>query len=241
MKGTMPLREDYPLEKFNNLELYYFVSGLLGLGDPGSTPERLYLSFDQNQLDAVPDIKFLFLTQNIIYEDESEKEVVEYYLGKIDRAFDNIEIYQWHFYPHVAPSVSSFQPTLNDYESPSIFRPVSLLKGINRILSEGKFNRRAGNNLFDVKPHVNIPNDIQNQFDFKEIGPLGTNFSGNYFLIVEPEQKKGGVIVNSFQIDILQSQGRLPFDCETVNIHRHFIDGSSVQSYENGEPNSVFT
>ncbi|MBS1508566.1 MAG: hypothetical protein JSS79_18160 [Bacteroidetes bacterium] len=240
------MMEEYPLEKFTNEEFYYMISSLLSLGDPGFVPERLYMSFDQNQLGPVQDIKFLFLTKNLIYTDEGEKEVTEYSVGKIDQEFDNIEIYRWQCDPKVMSperpkvNVNLVRSTLCCQNSPLPFRPVSFLKGVNRIKCENEFDKRNDNDLFNLKWHLDIACGIQHQFDFGEIGRLGTNFSGNYFLIVQPDKvNTGRLIVNTFHVSLVQVEGLLTLDSERVHVSENFIDSTSIQLYDSGGSNTT--
>jgi hypothetical protein len=82
------------LSKFTNAELYYLISGALCDGDPGYTPEKLYVSFDQSNLGSVPEIKFLFITVTMFegVGQEGNRECRKAYLGRIDSEFDDIEI-----------------------------------------------------------------------------------------------------------------------------------------------------
>ncbi len=182
--------KDYPLEKFTNAELYYIISSLLGLGDPGFCPEQLYLSFDQMSSDVAA-IRFLLITADIHYDKHEKKEVTCFHLGQIDSEFDEIQIYSSYCsrsaFDHEKEkvNVSFIRSAIVEKSDPNEFRPLTFLKGISRILSQSEFFERKENNLFKFHWNSPLPEQIKHSFDFGEIGALGTNFSGDYYLIVK--------------------------------------------------------
>lgn len=247
MDSQLLFRISGPLEKLTNEEFYYIISALLGLGDPGFLPERLYLSFDQASYGEIDFINFLLLTKTMIDEGDCDKEITEYHLGKIDCEFDDIEIYSGRCNPsELDPETDKIDPfliasNLRERPYPKKFRPITFIKGINRILSQSGFDRREDNHLFNFFTNSPVPSTIAHEFDFGKIVDYATNFSGNYFLIVEPDSQSDGLKVNSFQVrDNFDPECPTDYVQYGIDVTNHFIDVESIQQYEQGKSDRMF-
>ena len=241
-KITFTIR-DYPLEKFTNAELYYIVSSLLGLGDPGFGSEHLYLSFEEMNSDGIGAIRFLLITADL----HNEKEVTSFHLGQIDSEFDEVQIYSGYC------SVSEFTPEkektniplirsyIIEKNDPNEFRPLTFLKGISRITSDPNFFERKENDLFKFYSDSPLPEEIRHSFDFGNIGPLGTNFTGNYYLVVKPSHHAlGGAKVSIFKVfDNEADEYMHIYIQDKIEISYEVINSISIQRYDRGEAESM--
>jgi len=235
------------LQKLRNDEIYYLVSSLLSLGDSGFGSERLYLSFDQNNLGRLQDFKFLFLCENIVYN--GSPEVTEFTLGKIDNELDNIEIYTGHCDPKLlSPDRGKIDTTfvitaLQSGMRPNVFRPISLLDGISRFLAEKSIDERDDNDLFNIRWHDGLPVDVRHEFNFGTFGPMGTDFSGNYFLIAQPEaQSRGGIKINFFQLKKIVDEQANSSEYQTeIEMTQHYIDSGTLQEYADAQVDKLHT
>ena len=175
--------QPYSLEQFSNEELYFIISSLLGIGYPGHGPESLYLSFDNNGYEA-RDIRFLLLAKELLDANE-ETEITYFHLGRIDYEFDEIEIYSGRCAPEEMDpekgyvNVALICSTLSGKTEPYQFHPVTLLKGLARIISPPGFLHREENHLFKLAWNSPLPEGIKSSFDLGVIGSWGTNFSGD--------------------------------------------------------------
>lgn len=228
----------YPLEKFTNEEIYYVISSLLGLGDPGFVPERLYVSFDEQSLGEVSNIKFLLLTTAL--GNECEREATEYHLGKIDSEFDEIEIYSGRCnLSELSPEQETIDEvmiasSLQERTHPNEFRPITFLRGIGRIVSQPGFEKRKDNDLFDFYWDSPSPKGIKHRFDFGKIGALNTDFSGNYYLIVQPCEKKiNNAKINSFRVhDNYDRKIYKDYIQFRIDVKQAVVDSESIQLYD---------
>ena len=238
--------KDYPLEKFSNAELYYIISSLLGLGDPGFMPEKLFLSFGETF--EPNDVKFFFLTKEQYTTEKGEELRTNFHLGKLDSEFDDIEIYSG------LCSLEELDPekgkidevlissSLRERTYPNEFRPITFLKGIRRILSQPDFEKRKGNDLFKIYWNSPTPRGLKHKYEFGRIGPLGTNFSGDYVLIVSPDKKNCEMAkVNSFKVhDNEDPKIFADYIQHRIDVKYSFINLHSIQMYERGESESMF-
>jgi len=238
--------KDYPLEKFTNAELYYIISSLLGLGDPGFCPEQLYLSFDQMSSDVAA-IRFLLITADIHYDKNEKKEVTCFHLGQIDSEFDEIQIYSSYclrseFNPEKEEiNIPFIRSAIVEKNDPNEFRPLTFLKGISRILSQSEFFERKENDLFKFQWNSPLPDQIKHTFDFGKIGPLCTDFSGDYYLVVKPSyQEVGGVKVSTFTVfDNLHDDCMNEYVQNKIEMFDTIIDCKSIQTYDRGETETI--
>jgi hypothetical protein len=228
----------YRLEKFSNEEFYYIISSLLGLGDPGFVPEKLFLSFDEQSLDNLSTVKFLLFTTTL--NNDFESDGMEYHLGKLDCELNEIEIYSGRFdrleLPPGAIVDNFISFNLQERTHPRIFRPVTLLKGIERIMSQPDFEKRKGNQLFEFFEGSPVPDGIKHYYDFGKIGPLKTDFSGNYYLVVRPVSKgSNNAQICSFQVhDNYDRKTHKDFVQLRVDVKRSVVDAESIQLYDQG-------
>lgn len=236
---------EYPLENLTNEELYYVISSLLCLGDPGFSPERLYISFDERKLDSVSDIRFLLTSKTLFDLISGHEEVTLFHLGRIDSKFNEIEIYSSHCAPQ------ELDPETEDVDASFIrssvirknkghrFHPVSFLNGVHRILSKPEFPDRKGNDLFELRWNSPLPNRYRHLFEFGKIGPYATNFSGNYYLVVEPfENNFGTAEINSFKVFDNASDDADEYIQHKIEVQKTFIDSNTIQRYDNEEADS---
>ncbi|MBS1541881.1 MAG: hypothetical protein JSS73_14615 [Bacteroidetes bacterium] len=233
---------DHSLGKFITAELYYTISSLLGLGDPGFCSEWLYLSFDYVYSAHVPAIRFLLVVEDIQFDDNEEIEVTRFHLGQLDSAFDEIQIYSSYclrseFDPgKEAVNVAFIQSALLNKSKSNTFRPMTLLRGIDRILSQADFSDRKLNNMFNIYGCSAIPEDIRHNFDFGDFGSSRTNFSGDYYLVVRPSGHPfDGVKISNF----LVFDSNLTAVEDTIEISDTFIDIKSIQMYDNGKAENM--
>ncbi len=245
---TLPkhrIENDYPLEKFTNEEFYYIISSLLGLGDPGFGPERLYVSFDEQSLGELSFIKFLFLTTAL--SSECEGEATQYHLGKIDSEFDDIEIYSGKCISlELTPENETIDAALiasnlQERTYPNEFRPVTFLKGIGRMMSQSDFEKRRDNDLFNFSWDSPIPNGIKHRFDFGKIGVLNTDFSGNYYLIVQPDEKKiNNAKINTFRVhDNYDRKIYKDYIQFRIDVKHSVVNSESIQHYDHGKSENI--
>jgi hypothetical protein len=228
----------HDLEKFSNEEIYYLISSLLGLGFPGHSPERLYLSFKNDG--GVGDIRFLLLSKDLLNANDT-KEIVYFNLGQIDYEFNEVEIYSGRCWPEQMDpekndiDVSAIRTILNDQKESNVFRPVSFLKGLSRIISSHGFSERDDNHLFKLYWNSPLPDGIRSTFDFGMIGPMGTNYSGDYYLIAEPDEDDFGTTkVKAFKV-FENDEDESEYIQEKIEVQHKIIDLLSVNNYENGE------
>ncbi len=233
---------DHSLGKFSNAELYYIISSLLGLGDPGFCSEWLYLSFDYANSEYVPAIRFLLVVEDIQIKDSEEIDVTRFHLGQIDSTFDEIQIYSSYclrseFDPgKEAVNVSVIQSALLNKSKSNTLRPMTLLRGIKRILSQVDFSDRQLNDVFNIHRYSSIPEDMRHNFDFGNFGSSRTNFSGDYYLVVRPSGHPfDGVKVSNF----LVFDSNLTVEDDAIEISDTFIDIDSIQMYDNGEAENL--
>lgn len=224
------------LEKLTSEEFYYIISSLLGLGDPGFVPEKLYLSFDEQSIDLISTVRFLLITSTL---NEFETEAMEYHLGAIDREFDEIEIYSCRSEQSKLSSgtiVADFIASVQGRIYPKVFRPITLLRGIERIVSRPDFEKRKDNQLFEFFESSPIPEGTKYYFDFGKIGPLNTNFSGNYYLIAQPDSSdSNSAEVSSFQIhDNYDRKNHTDYVQLRIDVRRSFVNSESIQLYDQG-------
>lgn len=240
------LRFDQGLEKFTNAEYYYIVSCLLGLGDAGFVPEKLFLSFDQPF--EPTDVKFLLLTEQLYTTEKGEEVKVDFHLGKFDPELDDIEIYSGRCNTEELNLEDGkidgvlISTNLCERTYPNEFRPITFLRGIRRILSQPDFEKRKSNDLFKFCWNSPIPVGIKDKFDFGRIGPLNTDFSGDYFLVVSPDEKNSELTkVNSFKVhDNEDSKFFADYIQYRIDVKPSYIDSHSIQLYEQDESTSMF-
>lgn len=233
--------QDCKFNKFTNAELYYVISSLLGLGDPGFAPERLYLSFDEMCHDLVPSIRFLLITESLDMQNNLEVEITCFHLGQIDCKLDQIQIYSSQCLKSEFDQgrddidISFIRSAVINKSKPNIFRPLTFLRGIDRIVSNPNCSERRNNDLFELYWNTSLFEKLRNPFDFGDIGPLGTNFSGNYYLLVRPSgQQFGRVAVNNFFLSDNDDDTTDQFE-NNVEISETFVDSRIIQMYERGE------
>jgi hypothetical protein len=242
-KKKLVFEDIYPLEKFTNEEIYYIISSLLGLGDPGFVPERLYLSFNERSSGEVPCIKFLLLTITLI----DEQEWTEYHLGKIDSEFDEIEIYSGRCSPseltpeHETVDTTLIVSNLQERTYPNEFRPITFLRGIGRIVSPPDFNKRKNNDLFSFYWDSPCPRGIKYSFDLGKIGPFNTSFSGNYYLIARPEEKEfSNTIISSFKVhDNYDRKIYTDYVQFRIDVKESVVGLESIQLYDQGRSENI--
>jgi len=237
---------DCALEKFSNGEYYYIISCLLGLGDPGFLPEKLFLSFGQTF--EPTEVKFLFLTKQQYTTEKGEELKVDFHLGKLDSEFDDIEIYSGRC------SLEELNPegrkvdavlissSLRGRTYPNEFRPITFLKGIRKILSQPDFEKRKSNDVFKLYWNSPTPHGIKHKYDFGRIGPLETDFSGDYFLVVSPDGRNPEIAkVNSFKVhDNEDPKIFTDYIQYRIDVRHSFIDSHSIQLYQQDESASMF-
>jgi hypothetical protein len=238
---------DYPLEKFTNEELYYIISSLLCLGDPGFAPERLYLSFNEMSLDGLGSIRFLLITNDLHTNKGEQKEVTCFHLGQIDSEFDEIQIYSGYCLASEFDSqkeeinVPFIRSIITEKNEPNEFRPLTFLKGASRILSQPQFFERKDNDLFKFNWYSPLPEHVKFSFDFGKIGALGSNFSGDYYLVVKPhDEGMWGVKVSTFEVfDNEDEEFMNEYIQNKIEISHTIINSESIQSYDRGETENM--
>lgn len=232
--------QPYSLEQFSNEELYFIISSLLGIGYPGYGPESLYLSFDKTSHGYVMDIRFLLLTKDLL-DANDDKEITYFHLGRIDYEFDEIEIYSGSCAPeemdpekeHV--NVALIRSTLSGKTEPNQFHPVTLLKGLARIISSPGFLQREENHLFKLAWNSPLPEGIKSSFDLWVIGSWGTNFSGDYFLVAEPDERDFGTTkVKSFKV-YENDEDESQYIQTKIEVQQTFVDFELAESYKDGK------
>lgn len=231
--------QPYSLEQFSNEELYFIISSLFGIGYPGHGPESLYLSFDNNG-DEARDIRFLLLAKELLDANE-ETEITYFHLGRIDYEFDEIEIYSGRCAPEEMDpkkgyvNVALICSTLSGKTEPYQFHPVTLLKGLARIISPPGFLHREENHLFKLAWNSPLPEGIKSSFDLGVIGSWGTNFSGDYFLVAEPDERDFGTTkVKSFKV-YENEEDESQYIQTKIKVQYTFIDFELAESYKDGK------
>ncbi|HEV8513704.1 MAG TPA: hypothetical protein VGQ59_10525 [Cyclobacteriaceae bacterium] len=240
------LNFDQGPEKFTNAEYYYLISCLLGLGDAGFVPEKLFLSFDQPF--EPTDVKFLFLTEQVYTTEKGEEVKIDFHLGKLDSEFDDMEIYSGRCNPEELNLEDGkidevlISTNLRERTYPNEFRPITFLKGITKIVSQPDFKKRKSNDLFKFCWNSPIPVGIKDKFDFGRIGPLNTDFSGDYFLVVSPDEKNPDVTkIKSFKVhDNEDPKFITDYVQYRIDVKHSFIDSHSIQLYQQDESASMF-
>jgi hypothetical protein len=125
------------------------------------------------------------------------------------------------------------------------FRPVkfrlrTLLEVLNRILSQQAFHERQSNELFSFKYNSPITPQIRSWFEFGSLPFSDANFSGQYFLIVEPHHDHDESLINSFKIfdneDDLVYQHHIQYRIEVI---KSIVDAESIQDYEQGNSEQI--
>jgi hypothetical protein len=188
------------------------------------------------------------LTKQQYTTEKGEELKVDFHLGKLDAEFDDIEIYSGRC------SLEELDPerekidealissSLRGRTYPNAFRPITFLKGIERILSQPDFEKRKGNDLFKIYWNSPTPRGFKHKYEFGRIGPLGTNFSGDYVLIVSPDKMNCDTAkVNSFKVhDNEDPKIFTDYIQHRIDVKHSFIDSHSIQLYQQGESASMF-
>lgn len=230
------------LEKFTNHEFYYIISKVLGLGDPGFSPETLYLSFEEQSLERLSEVKFLFLTKTLLHSTGEDKEVTLFHLGKLDASFDEIEIYSGRCAPDImdpeGEQIDSIFMTQNFHGQTcaNILRPMSILKGICEVASSPSYRERIENDMFKFYWDSPLSSEIKHRFDFGKIGILNTDFSGNYYLVASPDSVFGETKINSFKVhDNYDRKIDREYVQHRIDVYKSAVDFELIQLYESGK------
>lgn len=181
------------LASFNNVELYYIISKLFGLGGFGEhfiEKERLYLCFEQEY-----QLSFLFIsTLPIISETQNEPQTSIYY-GHFDEEFEDIKIVGG-----IVPFelFSGDRSDIGDGSKISellcksarhFVKPVELVEGLLGIVTAPDFGTREPNNTFLLSKDSKMPDwskvDLA-LFANNQVDNVTCDFSGSYFLVAEP-------------------------------------------------------
>ncbi|MBS1507019.1 MAG: hypothetical protein JSS79_10270 [Bacteroidetes bacterium] len=232
----------YPLEKFTNAELYYIISSLLGLGDPGFGHEYLYLSFEESSLSGLAEIRFFLTTVDLISSNGKQTEVTNFHLGTIDSNLDDIHVYSGHclrseFDLEKSKICASFVSSIiHKKNSPNRFRPLTFIKGVNRILSQPDLPDRKDNDIFKFFWKSPMPDQTKFYFDFGIEEASKIDFSGNYYQIVKPNLSKlGGARVSEFKVSEEDDEDSGEYIQTKVERHEAILDCKIIQRYESGE------
>jgi hypothetical protein len=73
---------------------------------------------------------------------------------------------------------------------------------------------------------------MRHEFKFGVLGPMGTDFSGHYFLIVSPQAERyDGIVVNSFRLKKVEDEESISDYDSEIEMTQEFIDCVSLQEY----------
>jgi hypothetical protein len=178
------------LASFNNVELYYIISKLFGLGGFGEhfiEKERLYICFEKQCC-----LQFLFITTiPIISESQTDPETTIYY-GEFDEDFEEIEIYggtvPFSLFRGDKGNIGNgykISELLNT-SARQFVRPRYLVEGLLGIVTNTDIRTREANNTFLLSRESQVPGTFK--LDLSLFAPLENRkeFSGTYFLVAEP-------------------------------------------------------
>lgn len=195
------------LGSFSNAELYYIISNLLrlgGLGEHMIEREKLFISFDENLDDSyVSEIRFFFMSKLPIISDTMTESETTFCFGTLNSDFE-VEL------TIGSAEVSFIDPDDQNHDVRGILKldhetthkhdPIRFVRGLERIIREADFSERTINGLFNFNYQTKIDDKSRQYFDFGIIG--NTNYSGPYYLIVQPSHIEDTYsnIVNDYMI-----------------------------------------
>ncbi len=86
-----------------------------------------------------------------------------------------------------------------------------------------------------------MPEHVKFSFDFGKIGALGTNFSGDYYLVVKPhDEGLCGVKVSTFKVfDNADDEHMNEYIQDKIEMFHTVINSESIQSYDHGETENM--
>jgi hypothetical protein len=188
------LRLKHGLASFNNLELYFLISKILGLGGFGDhfiQKERLYLAFSKEYY-----LRFLFIyTLPIVSKQQKEPETTVYY-GHIDEDFEDIEIYggvvpfeKFSADRRYLGDGLEISDLLSD-TSRIIIKPVDLVEGLLGIILNTDIKNREPNPMFSLTRESQVPKFWRSELclfaNFRTQKISYSDFCDCYYLVAEP-------------------------------------------------------
>jgi hypothetical protein len=181
------------LKNFTNLELYFIISKIFGLGGFGENlieKERLFLCMSEAHT-----LRFIFIsTLPIICETQTAPETSVCF-GEFEEGFGDIEIYE-SFVPYSLLSAEQFDLSkinftdlLKETRVVSV-NPVELIEFLLNIVNFTDIKSRQINPLFEVSEEDELPVHFKYQFQIEAKNSYYTkgkkDLSGTYYLVVEP-------------------------------------------------------
>lgn len=218
------------LGSFTNPELYYIISNLLGLGGLGEhmiEREKLLISFDEYpDDDFVPEIRFCFMSKLPMITATLSESKTTFCFGKLTSDFE-IELTTGR------AGASSVDPDDEHHDIEKIlclarehthkYDPLRFAKGLENLMCTDNFLERNLNNLFKFNGHTKLDNRYRQYLALGSIGD--TNYSGSYYLVVEPSalENINSNIINNFSIaEEGENVGNLTTCCLTTTEIKEF-------------------
>lgn len=188
------LKLPHGLASFKNVELYYIISKLFGLGGFGESfieKERLYIGFRKDS-----HLRFLFLSTLPIISETQTQPSTNIYFGEFSEDFEEIEIYGGPVLYDIFSAERNYlgdgfniSEALKDSER-VVVNPIELVEGLLSIISNTNIMDRKSSDIFEITDTDKVPANWKTYLNlFAKYQPEGNDnrdFSDYYYLVAEP-------------------------------------------------------